>query len=205
MKPSNSKPAIFIEKLTTPAQLYSRSARAGAPDQCYILLDCKAKEMLATNYKPADGIVCSENGQEPTGAVLLFPIPVMVADAANTLMSKALPIAERVVLGYSRGKYSPDALQAITEIIRLCDIAGSFSMNVIQELSAAEFIKSRIERNSDFFTLQISGTGHKITSSTTDSEIEDMDFEICSCLESNQNLDYTGDILREYRNQLKAA
>lgn len=95
---------------------------------CYVSLDC-ASGRLTAEYDPEIGNVRSFAVCH--GHVQRWSIPVLSADAANSLLAEILPYAERVVAGYERvwdgnnhvGEYSEDAQEAIESIRDLCDRA----------------------------------------------------------------------------------
>lgn len=117
---------VSIAEVGGVAELYRRYDGQTSPQPCYIELDCGAGSMTADyDHEIGGGVPFSVFH----GRTLRWRIPCLRAAAANALMDRLRPLAERVVAGYSTewdgsnnvGRITGDAQDAHDEIYRICE------------------------------------------------------------------------------------
>lgn len=106
------------------SSLYHRYRGQIEPQPVYVSLDCRNGSLSA--------IWTAERDSEPTevryGHVKRWSIPALKSDAANALLGKILPFAQRMVDGYdaeymdgnTAAWFSDDAVDADRDIAQLC-------------------------------------------------------------------------------------
>jgi len=141
---------------------------------CYLEIDCE-QESMTCDYNAEIGNAVP--GAVWHGHVRRYPIPCLLADAANDLMDKALPLAERVLAGYDSvwdghnhvARLGDDALAAEDALEHLCADYGSESERVA-EWDAGEWL---------------GGGDIGITARTTDTQLAEIARQIEFDAESN--------------------
>lgn len=122
--------------------LYCRYPRQTEPQGCHVELDCESRRLRAAfDVEIGNAVPMRVYHQR----ALRWGIPAMKADAANVLLASIVPLAERVVAGYSCewdgsnhvGRYSDDAEGACDEIESLCEMVGEDERLVVWD--AAEW------------------------------------------------------------------
>lgn len=130
---------ITITKLTKTDALYHRYQGFGQPQKCFVELDCENKELFADWDAEVGGAVPVP---VMVGKRRRYAIPCLTADSANELLHEIVPLAERVIKGYSHGygsdgnkkayaELDEDATKAEEEIIRLCEDANYTKKSLI--------------------------------------------------------------------------
>lgn len=97
-----------------------------APQPVYVYLDCR-HGVLSADYDPEIGGAVGADVYH--GHTLRWRIPAMPRTAANTLLSRLAPLAEKVLAGYESvwdgnnhvGRFTPAAHEASAEIGLICD------------------------------------------------------------------------------------
>jgi hypothetical protein len=95
----------------------------------HVELDCREEGALSASYNPEIGSGVPETVH--ARFVLRWTIPALKADAANELLAKIAPLAERIVSGFDEvwngsnfvGDFDDDADDACEDIEALCDKA----------------------------------------------------------------------------------
>lgn len=101
--------------------LHHRYPRELRPQPCYVALDCETGTLRAETDGEIGGAVPVRVWHK---RVLRWKIPALKASVADELLAELVPLAERVVAGYSCewdghnniGRYSDDAMSARDEI-----------------------------------------------------------------------------------------
>lgn len=117
---------IEIHRLTRDDELYRRYDGREKPQPCHLDLDLDLGNFGA-EYNPEVGNavpMAVHNGRE-----LWYPIPCLTADAANALMDRVAPLADRIYVGSEIewddnnhvGRLDDDGLKAHEELTRLCE------------------------------------------------------------------------------------
>ena len=151
--------------------LYRRYSGQTAPQDCYVSLDCQ-KGYLTADFNPEIGSGVPVAVYH--GHVQRWSIPVLSADAANSLLEEIAPFAERMVAGYERvwdgnnhvAAFSDDADEADDAIISLCDRARADAdeHSTVQVWDASEWFAGIGNAAAQCAAL-------KITAETTDDEL----------------------------------
>lgn len=163
MSTITTKPVVGTE-------LHHRYPREQKPQRCFVELDLRTG-VLGAAYNPEVG------GGEPMdvfhGHRVRWTIPALREAAANDLLAKIAPLAERMVDGYESiwngnnnvAKLDESAQTAEEDIGVLCERAGDDEMSTVDTWQASEF----------FAVLGSPETqGHElgITAATTDEELK---------------------------------
>ncbi len=147
-------------------ELYRRYRGETSQQPVYVSLDCETGELSAA----ASSIIGSGAPMDVfNGIVRRWRIPALTENAANALLAEIAPLAERVVAGFERvfdgsshvGKYD-DAIDAIGEILDLCD--RDWSDQTIEAWDAADWFGGVGGRDAQRASLGI-------TAETTDEEL----------------------------------
>ena len=149
--------------------LYQRYPGQSEAQDCYVELDARGEGELCARTNPEIGNAIPFDVYH--GHVQRWTISPLRADAANALLAKIEPLAERVVAGYGTrwdgnnqvADYDDDAAKAIDEIEELCDNAGGEGEDL------------EVWQASDWFdalgTREMQARELGITASTTDDEL----------------------------------
>jgi hypothetical protein len=118
--------AITIVYVDSPDEIYHRYRGQTSAQPCYVQLDCE-EGVLRVGYSPHIG--GGRSIAEHHRRALRWHIPALTVDAANALLDRLSPLAERVFLGYSTlwdghnrvGTFDDDARDAAEDIALLCE------------------------------------------------------------------------------------
>lgn len=161
---------VTIARVAGTYDLHQRYRGQDAAQPCHVQLACDTGTLSAD----FDGEIGSG---VPTlvyhTRTLRWRIPCLTADAANALLDEVLPIAERIVAGYSCewdghnhvGRFDADAEAAREEMHDLIDGRQFDEAALIEEWDAAEWFGGVGSRNAQRSTLGI-------TAATTDEELD---------------------------------
>jgi len=176
---------ITVIELKGKFQLACQYPNQYNPQPCYIELDLR-NETLTADYNGEIGNAVPFSVWH--GHEQRYPIPCMVAVAANALLAEIAPLAERVLAGYECvwdgnnhvANFTDDAQEADNEISAICER----EMENIDEANAISFVAP-----SDWFYAIKDETQGK-----TDAELETMsaDWKIEA---EGENIYLTGDVL----------
>ena len=143
-------------------ELYRRYRGETSQQPVYVSLDCETGELSAA----ASSIIGSGAPMDVfNGIVRRWRIPALTENAANALLAEIAPLAERVVAGFERvfdgsshvGKYDDDAIDAIGEILDLCD--RDWSDQTIEAWDAADWFGGVGGRDAQRASLGITAEG----------------------------------------------
>lgn len=154
--------SVTIHSVTEWDALYCQYERQTEPQPCYIELDCQTGTLHASyNAEIGNAIPFSVyHGHDRR-----YGIPCLTADAANELMEEILPLAQRVVDGYSRhwdgnnhvARMTDDADAAEQEIEDIINALSVDETNGVTGRSAGDWM---------------SGGDCPVTADMTDDELE---------------------------------
>lgn len=138
-----------------PLQLYLRRGGEMREEPCYLELDC-IQRVLSCRATP-HAVEHSHMLEWKNKRIFSYRIPCLLPKAANQLMEKAIPLAERILRGYRtemnqgvlRGfMETEDAKEASWELVRLCDpyiLADKEEQKVIQTLTVKDYFTKEYE------------------------------------------------------------
>ncbi len=118
--------AVTVKPVANTYDLHQHYRGQTSAQPCHVELDCEAGTLTADyNGEIGNGVPVAVWH----GRTLRWTIPCLTADAANALLDEVLPIAERIVAGYSRrwdghnhvGEFDADAEAAREEMAALLD------------------------------------------------------------------------------------
>lgn len=165
---------ITIRECTTPTELYRQYQGQSEPQPAYIALDLESGTMWASY----DAIVGSGTPEEVhSGRERWYNIPLLTGDAANALMRRLAPLAERVIAdsdvefndsGNRVGILGPDAQAAEQEIDTLTGNGydGAEGMFGENELVSVWDVDSAVNGSE--------AEEYGITSTTTDERLDEI-------------------------------
>lgn len=148
-------------------ELYHRYPQQAAPQPCHVDLDL-TRGTLTAAYDPIVGSGAPEAVY--LGHVRRFAIPALRADAANALLERVVPLAERVAAGYSTrwegrtnvAAFSADALAALDAIDMSCADTFAARADHIVAVQAEDWFRAMAS------TRQMCASELGITAATTD-------------------------------------
>lgn len=164
---------VHITPVEQPDALFCHYPGEGRPQDAYLALDLESGKMWCS-YDPEIGNAVPASVWH--GRTLRWTIPTLTADAANELMEKVTPLAQRILDGaeiawdgHNRiGRLSADAQQASDEVAKLCDPTNLMwdAGDLVTEMGASDWLQwdSRDEIIARF----------GLTADTTDERIREM-------------------------------
>lgn len=131
-------------KPVTGAELYRRYPGQTQRQDCFVSLDAASGD-LGAGYNPEIGNAVPARVFH--GHVRRWRIPPLKAQAANALLEKISPLAERVTAGYEKvwdghnhvGRYTKDATAAADAIHELCERADDDGEGQVVAYAADEW------------------------------------------------------------------
>lgn len=162
--------AVTVKHVAGTYDLHQHYRGQTSAQPCHVELDCEAGTLTA-DYSGEIG-----NGVPVAvwhNRTLRWTIPCLTADAANALLDEVLPIAERIVAGYSRrwdghnhvGEFDADAEAAREEMASLVDGREFGEGEKVEEWDACDWYGPVGGRDA-----QRDAVG--ITAATTDEELD---------------------------------
>lgn len=207
--------SITIDKLTDKTALHCHYDRQSEAQPCYIELDCKT-ETLRADYNGEIGNAIPFSVYH--GHTQRWGIPMLTADAANGLLGRIAPLAERVVAGYDEkwdgnnhvATFTDDAQSAIEEIEALCDIEEDESL-CVTEWDAGYWLQNSICRLDidghptqwDHAVKTVISDYGTITHETTDDQLMEIEEKIEAGADDNVVINNLSKWLTEERDNCK--
>lgn len=136
-----SKKTITVRSIEGATDLHHKYPGQTNAQRCHVELDCRTGD-LSAEYDAEIGNAVPVDVHNRHR--LRWRIACLRADAANALLADVVPLAARVVAGYSRAwdgrnhvaTFTPDATAATEEIAAVCESADGPTVNVV---SASDF------------------------------------------------------------------
>lgn len=161
---------VTIARVEGTYDLHQHYRGQSAPQPCHVQLACDTGTLGAGYSGEIGNGVPSHVWHNRT---LRWTIPCLTADAANALLDEVLPIAERIVAGYSCewdghnhvGRFDADAEAAREKMHDLISGRQFAESALIEEWDASDWFGGVGSRNAQRSTLGI-------TASTTDEEMD---------------------------------
>jgi hypothetical protein len=203
--------SVKIIEVAGQTSLYRQYDRQTYPQPVYVELDCAGRELSATyngeigNAVPVPVVF---------GHYQRFTIPILTADAANSLLRSLAPYAEKVCDGYDSewdgsnmvATFTDAAQEAINAMSRMCDYIEANEENCVQIIDAATYLEDimmRINKEGEPCKydeqptiVDIKGVG-TITGESLSHEIKEIVYKIESELEPNEVIEGLEDFLND--------
>jgi hypothetical protein len=152
-------------------ELYHRYPQQTTPQPCHVELGL-ARGTLTAAHDPVVGSGAPEAVY--LGHVRRFTIPALRADAANALLERIAPLAERAQAGYSTrwdgranvAAFSADALAALDAIDMMCADTFAARADGLVAVQAEDWFRVMSS------TCELRAREFSITAATTDDELE---------------------------------
>ncbi len=171
------RPVTEIKRVEGTA-LHCQYGGQSNPQDCMVELDPESDPpTLTARYNPEIGNAVPFAVYH--GRVLRWSIPILKADAANTLLEEILPLAERIVAGYDCrwdgsnhvGHLDDDATEAQEAIADLCLATEDEDEDIVSIWEASDWFSDGEKRT----RAQLG-----ITPATTDEQLEEMSARLLS-------------------------